>query len=136
MKVWFYRMASITSGLFASATGIVALRFHGATADSQRVWYEMTSVHFEIGDRSYSYAGIHEGTGLVLAAAELFLAALIWWMGDRSHDGIKGLNRITWSLVVLNAVILAVSLTGLGTGQIVLSALTGVMLIRAAMSTT
>ena len=134
MTMWWYRVASMMSVLFAFGHTYGFLRFRAPSEEGQRVWSEMNSAYFTVGDRTFSYGGFYLGFGLIISATVLFLALLMWWMGNRSNDGIRGLRSLTWLLVALEAVILGFSLRFFGAGPAVLSAMAAVALSRAAMS--
>ena len=134
MKVWWYRIASIVSLLFVAGHTYGFLNFLPPTSEGRRVWSEMNSISFSVGSRAFSYGGFYVGFGLIISAAVLFLAALMWWMGNRSREGINGLRALTWMSVSLEAVILGLSLRFFGAGPAVLSAIAGVSLTLAAMS--
>lgn len=94
----------------------------------------MASVHFAVGGQTFSYGGFYLGFGLIISATEVFLAALMWWLANRSRESIKGLREITWILIALEAVILGLSLSFFGAGPAVLSAMTAIILVGAAIS--
>jgi hypothetical protein len=133
MKVWWYRVASITSMLFVAGHTYGFLHFRPPSADGLRVWSEMNSVHFNVGSQSVSYGGFYVGFGLIISASMAFLAILMWWMGERSNDEIRGLRTMTWLLAVLETVILGFSLRYFGVGPAGLSAISAVSLGRAAL---
>jgi hypothetical protein len=134
MRTWWYRIASMMSVLFALGHTYGFLRFRAPNDEGQRVWFEMNSVFFTVGSRTFSYGGFYIGFGLIISAFVVFLALLMWWMGNRVSDGIKGLRAMTWLLVGLEAAVLGLSLRFFGAGPAVLSAMAAVALARAAMS--
>jgi len=132
VKVWLYRIAAMVSILFVAGHTYGFLSFQAPNEDGRKVWAGMNSVHFAIGGRAYSYGGFYIGFGLIISAAVLFLAALMWWLGNRSRDGVNGLRGITWLLAAFEAVVLGLSLRFFGAGPAALSAITAVLLAGAA----
>jgi hypothetical protein len=120
--------------LFVAGHTYGFLKFRAPNDAGQRVWSEMNSVNFTVGGSTFSYGGFYLGFGLIISATVLFLAALMWWMGNRSRDGVDGLRALTWMLVALEAVILGFSLRFFGAGPAILSAIAGVVLACAAMT--
>jgi hypothetical protein len=131
-KIWWYRVASMISLLFALGHTIGFLRFRAPSDEGRRVWTEMNDVHFTVGGQIFSYGGFYLGFGLTISAMVLFLAALMWWLGNRSREETKGLRGITWMLVALEVGILALTLCFFGIPPTVLSALTAIVLMGAA----
>jgi hypothetical protein len=132
--IW-YRAAAVASALFAIGHTVGFLRFRAPNDEGRRVWVEMTAVHFAVDGRIFSYGGFYLGFGLIISVLVLFLAALMWWLGNRSREGMTRLRGITWTIVVVEAVILTLSLRLFGIGPAVLSGMTGISLVAATVST-
>jgi hypothetical protein len=131
-RAWSYRGASILSVLFAAGHTFGFLSFQAPSEAGRRVWSQMNSVYFAVGSRSFSYGGFYLGFGLIISAAALFLAGLMWWLGNRVSEKSCRLRPITWSLIGLESIILAVSLRFFGAGPAFLSGLMVLALMPAA----
>lgn len=130
-RIW-YRIASATSLLFVAGHTWGFLRFVAPDQEGQRVWAQMQAVQFVVGGRMFSYGGFYRGFGLTISALELFLAGLMWWLGNRSREDCPGLRGVTWMLIALETAVLAVSARFFGIGPTALSAVIGTALIVAA----
>lgn len=126
-----YRIGSGLSVLFALGHTWGFLRFVAPNAEARQVWAEMGAVHFSVGQRDFTYSGFYHGFGLIITAFEIFLAALMWWLANRSRERISGLISLTWILFALELVIAVLSVLFFGPGPTVLAVLAALALIGA-----
>jgi hypothetical protein len=125
---WLYRIAASLLVLFAVLHTMGFLTFKPPTLEGQAVLESMNSVHFQMGDKSFSYGEFYRAFGLCITVYMLFLAYVAWLL---SRTPMKGLG---WGLFAVQAASLVLAVVYFSTPQIsftaILSACTGWAALR------
>jgi hypothetical protein len=124
---WF-RITAVVMLLFAAGHTFGFLTFRPATAEGQEVWATMNSVHFSVGDATFSYGGFYVGFGLFVSAFYLFEAWLIWFLGQMAGRGVVEARAIAWGLCALQIVGAGLSLRYFAAVPTVLSVVAAICL--------
>jgi hypothetical protein len=109
-----YRIAAVIFVLFAAGHTFGFLQFKPPTAEGIAVRDAMTSVHFAVEGRSYSYGGFYLGLGLQVTVYLLFSAVLAWQLGAMAGTSPHGLSVVAWAFFAVQLAGLALSIVYFG----------------------
>ncbi|HVN07775.1 MAG TPA: hypothetical protein VMV61_02310 [Patescibacteria group bacterium] len=93
-----YRSAAILLLLFAAGHTVGFLKFKPPTLEGRAVLEAMTSVHFQVRGRDYSYGNFYRGFGLFNSVFLLFGAYLAWLLGDLASQNPRAASAAGWGL--------------------------------------
>ena len=128
------RIAAVLLLLFAVGHTFGFLAFRPPTAEGLAVWASMNRVQFSVGHATYSYGGFYRGFGLFIAVFQVFAAWLLWLLGSMARRAAADAQTIAWGMFALQLVSVGLSLRYFSAGPAVLSAMTAVCLVLAAIS--
>lgn len=104
-----YRIAAVIFVLFAAGHTFGFLQFKPDTPEGIRVHDAMTSVHFPIGSKEYSYQGFYNGFGLQVTVYLLFSAFLAWHLGNLAATTPNAIGTLGWAFFALQVIGLVLS---------------------------
>ena len=119
--VWF-RISAVILLLFAAGHTFGFLTFKPPTEQGMAVREAMTTVHFQVGGKIFSYGGFYRGFGLSATVSMIFECFLCWFLGSLARQHPREIAPIGWALVVQQVAGMVLSLLYFGVPPIVLSA--------------
>jgi hypothetical protein len=128
--LWF-RISAVILVLFAAGHTFGFLTFKPPTEQGMAVREAMTSVHFEVGGKIFSYGGFYRGFGLSATISMLFEAAVCWFLGGIARRSPRDVTAIGWALVVQQIAGMVLSLRYFGVPPTIFSAVLTICLIAA-----
>jgi hypothetical protein len=132
--LWF-RIAACLFLLFAAGHTVGFLTFRPSNPEGRAVWDAMNTTPLPVGSSTFTYGGFYLGFGLSITLSQLFTAWLCWHLGSMSRRAPADAQSITWALVAVQLIGLALSWKYFSTGPAILSLLTALCLAMAAIST-
>lgn len=92
-----YRIASVLLVLFTLGHTVGFLKFKPPTADGIAVRDSMTSVHFQVRGKDYTYGNFYRGFGLFNSIFLLFSAVLAWHLGALAARDPQAIGIVGWA---------------------------------------
>ena len=104
-----YRIASVVLLFFCAGHTFGFLKFKPPTTEGQAVREAMNAVTFQVGSKSFTYAGFYTGFGLSISVYLLFSAFLAWHLGGLAAKNPPAIGALGWVLVAVQAANLVLS---------------------------
>jgi hypothetical protein len=131
--LWF-RISAVIFLLFAAGHTFGFLTFRPTSAEGQAVWSAMNNVHFVEGGATFSYGNFYLALGLLATFFDLFLAWMAWRLASMARRGISDTSAIAWSMCVLQAIGIVLSVRYIGIPPAVFSVVAAGCLAMGALS--
>jgi hypothetical protein len=128
--LWF-RISAVILLLFAALHTFGFLTFKPPTEQGMAVREAMTSVHFEVGGKIFSYGGFYRGFGLSATISMLFEGFVCWFLGGLVRRSPRDVTAIGWALVVQQIAGMVLSLMYFGGPPTVFAAVLTICIIVA-----
>lgn len=93
-----YRIAALVFVVTAAGHTYAILSPPAPSPEARAVFDSMSNVHFQEGGRSFSYARVYRGLGLMGTVSMLFWAFLSWHLGELARSTPKAIGALGWSL--------------------------------------
>jgi len=118
-----YRIAAFVFALFAFGHTYGFLSLHAPSAEARTVFDAMSTVHFEVGGRSFSYGGFYRGFGLSCTVSLLLSAFLSWHLGELARSAPGAIGALGWVFFAAQLAGVVLSFLYFGLPPMVLSTL-------------
>jgi hypothetical protein len=123
-----FRIIAVIFLIFAGGHTFGFLTFKPPTQEGLAVRDAMNNVHFEVGEKIFSYGRFYRGFGLSATASMLFEAFLAWYLGSMARRGSREVATIGWAFFLQQVAGLVLSYFYFGIPPMVLSALVAILI--------
>src|SRR5258708_36881202 len=128
-----YRIAAFVFALFALGHTYGFLSLRAPSAEGRAVYDAMSTVHFELGSRSFSYGDFYRGFGLSCTVSMIFSAFLACHLAQLARSSPGAIGALAWVFFVVQLAGVVLSFLYFGLPPVVLSVLVALILGWAAL---